>query len=268
MPAKPLPEAITSYDLLKTLAVVLMVVDHLGYYFFYDDPWWRAVGRVGFPVWFFLVGYSTGRAVPARLIAAAVIVLAANPLVGLALLPLNALFTIIAFRLVLDHLMRFALHGRTRLWAVSAALAAIAMPSCVLTEYGTLGLTTAMFGYLVQHRKTLNNESLVLPFMIFALLSFVIYQQKLYEFTASQFTVMALLTTAMHIMILQFRPHTFQGMTAACPRALTAVIQLCGRSTLEIYVVHLIAFGVLAVMLGLPGMGWLRWQAGLSLPGF
>jgi len=258
MPAKPLPEAITSYDLLKAVAVFLMVVDHLGYYFFYDDPWWRAIGRVGFPVWFFLVGYSTGRAVPVRLIAAACIVLASNPVVGLSHMPLNALFTIIAIRLVLDPLMRFGLHSPVRLWAVSAVLAALALPSCALTEYGTLGLLTAMFGHLVRQRQSLRDDPMVASFMVFTLLAYVVYEQINYEFQPAQFAVMALCTAAVWAVLFKFRARSYAGLTARCPRAATLFIQFCGRRTLEIYVVHLLCFGILAVLLGVPGMGWFR----------
>ncbi|MFM9968568.1 MAG: TraX family protein [Burkholderiales bacterium] len=263
MSTQPLPEEITSYDLLKSAAVVLMVVDHLGYYFFYDDPWWRALGRIGFPVWFFLVGYSAARKIPARLTVSAIVVLLSSALVGLALLPLNALFTIIAIRALIDPLMRFAMHSRARLWLTSAALAAITLPSCALTEYGTMGLITAMFGFVVRNRKKTGDDALALQFMIFALLVFVFYQQLLYRFGPAQFIVMALCTAAMHYTILHFQPRTYPRLTARCPRALTAVLQLCGRWTLEIYVVHLFAFGVLAVLLDIPGMGWFQIRSGL-----
>ncbi len=268
MSTQSLPEEITSYDLLKFVAVLLMVVDHLGYYFFYDDPWWRALGRIGFPVWFFLVGYSTGRKLPVRLTVSAIVVQISSGVVGLALLPLNALATIIAIRVAIDPLMRFALQSRTRLCLVCAALAAIVLPSCAITEYGTLGLITAMFGYVVRHRKTTGNDPFALRFMIFALLTFVSCEQLLYGFSTTQFMVMAICTAAMHYTILHFKPRIYPAMSATFPRALTAVIQLCGRRTLEIYVVHLIAFGVLGVMLEIPGMGWFQWRSGFRLLDF
>ena len=41
---RKLPQELTSYDLLKTLAVVTMIIDHIGLYFFPDDVGWRIVG--------------------------------------------------------------------------------------------------------------------------------------------------------------------------------------------------------------------------------
>lgn len=263
MSCRALPEEITSYDLLKTFAVVVMVADHIGYYFFADDVWWRAAGRIGFPVWFFLVGHSTGRDLPTRLIASAFILETVNFVVGLPMLPLSALFTIIAIRVVLDPLMRFALQSRARLWTISAALAAIAIPSGAFLEYGTLGLITAMFGYFVRHSRVINDDKLVFRFMIFAVLVFVSWQQFLFDFPPDGFTFMALATAAVHCMLLQFKARTYPDWTARCPRIVAATIRLCGRRTLEIYVVHLVLFGVLAVLLGMPNFGWFQLNIGL-----
>lgn len=267
MSAKALPGEITSYDLLKTFAVIVMVIDHLGYYFFYEEPMWRAVGRTGFPVWFFLVGYSTGRGIPARLVASACILLATSPLLGLALLPLNALFTIMAIRLVLDPLMRFALKNLAMLLLIAAALAALALPSFALTEYGTLGLVTAMFGYFVRQGESLREGRWVAGAMLVSLLSYVIYEQIGYEFALPEFAVMALGASAVWTVLLHFTAKSYPGLTARLPRAATAIIQFCGRRTLEIYVVHLVAFGVLALLLGKPGMGWFQWRIGIPALG-
>jgi hypothetical protein len=268
MSTKTLTDKITSYDLLKTFAVIIMVVDHLGYYFFDDELWWRAVGRIGFPVWFFLVGHSTGRDLPTRLIVAACILQVVHSSVGLSFFPLNALFTIICIRLVMDPLMRFALQSRTRLWVLSIGLAVIAMPSYVLMEYGTLGLITAMFGYFVRHRQTINDDKLVISFMLFALLTFVFYQQVNFGFSLTQFTFMALGTAAVRYSLLNFKALGYPGLTARCPAALSMFFRLCGRRTLEIYVVHLVIFDAIGVIFDLSGMGLFRWRLGLPVPGF
>ena len=65
---RTLPKDLTSHDLLKAFAVIIMVIDHAGYYFFPDQEWWRAIGRIGFPIWFFLVGHARGRVISRKLI--------------------------------------------------------------------------------------------------------------------------------------------------------------------------------------------------------
>ena len=46
------------YDWLKVLAVVTMVIDHIGYYLFPDVLGLRLVGRIAFPIFLFLVGVN------------------------------------------------------------------------------------------------------------------------------------------------------------------------------------------------------------------
>ena len=46
-----------SHDLLKTLATVLMIIDHLGAYVFVQHTWMRILGRGAAPCFFFLIGY-------------------------------------------------------------------------------------------------------------------------------------------------------------------------------------------------------------------
>ena len=96
--AKALPREITSYDLLKTFAVVIMLIDHIGAYFFPEVLWWRAIGRIGFPIWFFLVGHASGRDLPFKLWGSALLLVGANFVTGMAIFPLNALVTIILIR--------------------------------------------------------------------------------------------------------------------------------------------------------------------------
>ena len=266
MSARPLPEEITSYDLIKTFAVAIMVIDHLGYYFFPGDMWWRAVGRTGFPVWFFLVGYSTGRNVPRSLAVGALILLAATYVLGLTMFPLNALVSIILIRLTLNPLMAFALVSRARLWIISVALAALALPSYVLIEYGTLSFITAMFGYFVRHRERIDDDRLAIRFMLFALLVFVFYQQYIFEFSPAQFVVMAAGTAAVRYVLLHFKAVKYPALTARCHWLPAGAIRLCGRRTLEIYVVHLLIFNLVSIGLGLPGYAWFRWQSGLQIP--
>lgn len=46
------------YDYLKILAILTMIIDHVGYYFFPEILWLRLIGRIAFPLFLFLVGFS------------------------------------------------------------------------------------------------------------------------------------------------------------------------------------------------------------------
>lgn len=239
---------ITSYDLVKTFAVVIMIIDHIGAYFFPDHLWFRAIGRTGFPVWFFLVGHARGRDISPRLLGSAAVLLAANCVVGMPLFPLNALFTIILIRLLIDPVMRVSLASKWHLWGVTFVMVVWILLSQEFTEYGSLAMLTAMFGYMVRYRQDINDERLIVQFMIFVLLCFVGVQALSFGFSIVQFIVMAMGTAIVRVMLYAFRPVVYADWKM--PLGVTWFFKICGRQTLEIYVVHLIIFKVIALYLG------------------
>ncbi len=46
------------YDYIKILALLSMIIDHLGYFVFPDEIWLRIVGRLAFPLFLMLIGYN------------------------------------------------------------------------------------------------------------------------------------------------------------------------------------------------------------------
>lgn len=260
MSTKTLPSEITSYDLWKTLAVVTMIIDHIGWTFFPDDLWWRAVGRYSFPIWFFLIGYAHTRDLPSKLWIGAGILVAANIILGLWLLPVNILVTIVFVRLILDPVMKLALKNRFYFWGVPILMTVAAVPTGVLFEYGTSAVVTAMFGYMVRRREDIANDRLVFNFMLFALLAHVLLQQLSFGFSQEQFMAMIPGVGLVYLGLYYFKPITFEGLTRKMPGPGKALIQLCGRKTLEIYVVHLLIFRVAAFALGISGSALFGWH--------
>jgi len=109
---------ITRLDILKSVALLIMIIDHLGYYFFPDQILWRAIGRAGLPVWFFLAGYSRPTRLwePSLILGGSLICLAKVMFFGQAL-PLNALFSILivhAQTMVFYHLRDHGCRSRFR----------------------------------------------------------------------------------------------------------------------------------------------------------
>lgn len=254
--AKLLPREISSYDLIKSFAVVFMIVDHIGYYFFPENPWWRSVGRIEVPVWFFLIGYASGRFIPVKMWVGAVALVLANCVVGLYIFPMNVLVTMVAIRLLIDPLMTAILKDRRRIWPVSAILVCLALPTYVLFEYGFLGLIIAISGYLVRRREKIADEKLVINYMIFASVVFVIIQQLTFGFSPNQFLFMAVGTSLVCMCLFHFSSQTYPRLTQASPGILTAALQFMGRHTLEIYIAHLMLFKFAALLMGDERFGW------------
>ena len=56
--------SVDNFDWLKTFAIIMVVVDHTGYFFIDDASWWSVFGRMAAPVFFFLLGYARSSTVP------------------------------------------------------------------------------------------------------------------------------------------------------------------------------------------------------------
>lgn len=247
---KLLPRNVTSYDLLKTFAVIIMVIDHTGYYFFPEENWWRAIGRIGFPIWFFLAGHSIGRGMPGKLWGGALFLLAMNYITGMGMLPLNALFTIMILRLVIDRIMQPARAAQSYLWALLIICAILFFPTNNLFEYGSLALLFAMFGYVVRHKgQAYFTPNFVQNFMIAVSAVFIGYQMVIFGFDTIEFAVMAAGTGIVCITLTKFRLIEYPAIAAKLPSPLTWFTKFCGRHTLEIYIAHLTLFKIVALCL-------------------
>lgn len=258
---KDLPETVTSYDLLKTFAVIIMVIDHVGYYFYPDNEWFRAVGRIGFPIWFYLVGHASGRDITWKLLGGACLLLALNFVVGMPLLPLNALFTIIFLRLAIDYIMGPLKKVPALLWPVLLVMTVLILPTNYAFEYGTQAFLFAMFGYMVRHKDELRFSHGDLQFYMISIAAiFLAFQWLAFTFALDQFVVMAIGTLAVCITLQDFRPTTYPRLDHHLAPPAKWFLRFCGNRTLEIYVAHQALFKILVLAYGFAGYEFLSFK--------
>lgn len=245
---KTLPRTLTAYDLLKALAVVLMVVDHIGYFFFPAEMWFRIVGRFSVPIWLFLIGHAQTRKVPKSFWIWGALAWFSALMAGEYVFPVTIVATLIAARLTIDWIMARALQSREALAGMFFILLFLGVPTLIFLEYGTLVFPFAMLGFMVAHKKRFDIPLSVMA--VFALASacgYALVQAMLMpSLTAPQFWTMVGGTAALSGALLAFRSVVF---LAPVPATLRWPVQFLGRRTLEFYVAHLIAFRALAMVL-------------------
>ncbi len=256
------PAVLTSYDLFKTFAVLTMIVDHVGYYFFPEEMWWRAVGRLSAPMWLFLIGYARSRDLsPMLLIGAGVLVLASG-VMGPSLMPTNILVNIIIIRLVLDQFAARMLRSPANFIEIGVLILIAAVPTAIFTDYGTAGLMIAIFGYAIrkhQDGETMFKDAVpmagVFAFLIFyglILISFTFtMEQKILSFVGVGGVLAAMAV---------FKGVEYPKLTAAMPKPITLLLQFFGRYSLEIYVGHLLLFKMAALYMGLQSHSFWSWK--------
>lgn len=260
-----LPSEITSYDLLKTFAVVVMVIDHVGAYFFPDIEAFRAVGRLCVPAWFFLIGYARGRDIPLAMALGAVILLIGNIVTGSWVFPLSILPTMILIRLSLDQVVALMLKNVTWFWGASFVLALLIVPTSFIIDYGAQGFLLALLGYFVRHkaddlRLRKFDKKIIRSYFIFSIIVFISTQQLLSGFSLLALSFLVFGVVFIHYVLWHFKPYNFGALTDILPCFVVWFIQLCGRHSLGIYVIHLLIFMTCAAWLGMHGDGWLHWK--------
>lgn len=269
MTRKALPDYLTSYDLLKAAAVALMVIDHIAAYYLPDMLWLRVAGRLCVPMWFFLIGYARSRDFDHSLWWGALLVVTSDFIAGRYIFPLNILVTILLVRLLIDLYMRFAMKNALAFWSGGLLLAALAVPSALLTQYGTQGLLLAAVGWLVRHHSTTNHGLMrmrISSFAAFCIMVFTGTQWELFRFSVPQTVVLLTGLWAVMTILERFRPLTFPYLTQKLPAALVVVLTCAGRHTLLIYVTHLWAIKLAGLWLYPEWFSFLGWELFPPLP--
>lgn len=246
---KTLPEALTSYDLLKALALILMVADHIGYFFFPEDIWWRVVGRLCVPIWFFLIGYANTREIPRLFWVAGGVVAFSTLAAGEYLFPLNIIFTLILARMSVDWLFVHALRNREAFAGMFFLLFLLSIPTLLVVEYGTLGLLFTLMGVLRRRRDMISAPGWMVPVFVAASMAGYILMQSMLlpTLSAAQFGVFLGGMIAVCLVLYRFQPRCFEAISVKRFPPV-AVLQIMGRRTLEIYALHLIVLRAVALV--------------------
>lgn len=251
--SKILPRELTSYDLLKAVAIILMITDHVGHHFYPDEMWLRVLGRLCVPIWFFLVGYAKTSELSKSLWVGGAVVAVSSVVAGQYLLPLNILFTIIILRYVRSGLVKNGLHSPDALRGIFLIIVCASLPSAILFEYGTLSMLFVLFGHIVRNKDDVYKRIEPQYIKIFAVVSFLTFflieGMSLPAVSLPQAMVMFFGFLIVGITLWNFRPAVYIDAPNHMAPSIIRFIQFMGRRTLEIYVVHIVIFRVIAIFL-------------------
>jgi len=158
-----------SSSTLKIVAVVLMTIDHVGLLFFPEDPTWRMIGRLSFPLFALLIaeGYRRTSNAPSyarRLFLFALISQIPYALViyasGVQKVTLNIFFTLFAGLVALVALRRLP-----TFYSLPFILCILFLVELLHFDYGMYGVLTILASYVFLNERKLGSVLLfILPF--------------------------------------------------------------------------------------------------------
>ena len=247
-------------DWLKTAAIILVVVDHIGYFFMEDDAWWSVFGRLAAPAFFFLLGYAQTRTVPLHWIWLGVILTVLDSWnTGWTWVAPNIFFSLAFIRIVRPYVQIFMQdHGWSAFAFLVIALIAVLPIAANIVDYGAEGWLWALFGLyqrmyvdgksatdvdgtvqisaLSTHAMTVNVGRMRLLACFVAAVIYVWQEQMEFSFSQIHFAtfVLGLGVLSLSLCLFQRGPSRIQP-----PESIAGALRFIGRRTLEIYAIQL-----------------------------
>ena len=232
----------SSHDFIKFLALVLMVTDHVGYYFFPQDMVWRAFGRMCVPIWFFLAGYAKpSNKFPKEIIVLAVLLVIVDVIFKFSVFSLNVLFTILVCRFFVDKILQDKKFDNNFEFTTYVALMALFyIPSVLLFEYGTMAILFALWGGVCRQNQN-KKRSLILACICFVM--FVIFEITYMPFNIYEIIIMVVGVFGVMFMLQNFKTQYYERYKN---NFLSKFIMFFGRNTLYMYFIHVTLFVILS----------------------
>jgi TraX protein len=242
--APPRHRLVTTTDMLKFVGVATLLVDHYGLFYHPDENAWRLVGRTAAPIFFFLIGFARTRSVPWTWLAfgAAITVMSAFTYGGWRNATVNILFNFALLRVAVLPLVERHLLSRPLPLAMLSAGCVLLIPATdEALEYSTEGWLWAFFG--LAHREALEDSGRRTAWTragLAAVAALAYIQREIhdYGFDAAQSVVLALLVGTIVLSLIRFRR---AALPVQPPAPLASALRVCGRYSLEIYGISLLA---------------------------
>jgi len=230
-------EFLNSQDILKFIAILLMVVDHIGQYYFEDNLWFRVIGRMCIPIWFFFIGYSKSQLIDKQLIGGAILLILFDVLSHAPIFPVNILVTVIFCRLVQRHFLNNYLakadFSYYDIFMLCFIILLFYLPTFFLFEYGSLVLVFTSLGRLIQMGR---RDNFTIFLAVLGVAVFCTPEIYGFKFTMIQSIVVVMGISTMVAVLYRYSLHHYR---ISWHNPLGFGIMLFGRNTLYFYVVHL-----------------------------
>ena len=264
------PNIVDNTDWLKTAAIILVSIDHFGYFFIDNADWWSVVGRLAAPPFFFMIGYARTRTVPLRWVGLGIILTLLdswnNDWTWMAL---NILLSFALIRVVRPRVqILLQTYGWPAFIIFAGVLIAVLPLVTDVFDYGAEGWLWALFGLCqrmyIEHRPVVDDigtsqslstsanaiaKSMGLMRLLACVVAAVVYlwqEQVEFLFTGVQFTVFLLGIGLLSLSLCLFQ----RGPSRIQPaQSITSALHFIGRHTLEIYAIQLAGFELIILLI-------------------
>lgn len=238
------------YDYLKVIAILTMIVDHIGYAFFPEMSRFRLVGRIAFPVFLFLVGFNWNYKWRWNLLGWAILV--QIPIFILAFKfhsrspVLNILFGIILWRFALQVITneKLKIKNGGLLMVIATIILLLVHPWVMqVLDYGSFVILFPLLGYLFRfHYKDLVYNLL---YSVFLFWIFLWFTQWVFWFNGLYFIILTVFfALLLCIFFVLWQGNYYLPLT----KKFNSWLLFLSKNALLIYIFHLFLIGTIKII--------------------
>ncbi|MGL4440255.1 MAG: TraX family protein [Bosea sp. (in: a-proteobacteria)] len=237
---------VTTIDLWKSAALLLILFDHLWFYIWPEHTWLTAIGRAALPIFFFLIGFARTRQVPWFwwIAGAGLTALDLWRHGGFDNICLNIMFNFAMIRLALPIIEKHVMGAWWRVALFALVLAAVMPAAGQVIEYGTAGWLLAIVGLAHRLARDAGPDRARDPAWLvrrslgaFVTIAYLGMELHDYGFGVAETWLMAGAVIIVSGLLLRFRLGAVQWPIHSLFRTLA---QQCGRRSLEIYILQIV----------------------------
>lgn len=257
IPHEGLTPLLTSQDLIKCSAILLMICDHIGAFIFPEDNIYRLIGRCAAPIWLMMAGYARTRDIPPPFWMGIFILCLTGIIAGGPLFPINILGSIVLVRLTIDKMAAVACRSTGNLFRMYISLFVLSLPLYLAFDYGAFVFMFALYGYMIRNRDELPISRMVqYIYGVAVALGYAAFEIYVFQFTHLESMALLILVALTMLLMSGFKVVTLSGLTARLPNWVVGLLQFGGRQSLIIYVVHFAVLEIAGTYLGHNNKEW------------
>lgn len=231
---------LNSYDVLKSVAILSMVIDHAGMFFLPEYEWIRAFGRAAMPLFLFLVGYSNKYVFSPDLLILGLLLTLYKYVLGFSGLEANILFTIFMVRLTFGVLDRSGLLYKYPAEFMIFCIV-ISIPTVLFFEYGTLAFMFAYCGYAVRNIG-IDKPKTSIIIAVTILFDYLLQAYGSDSTSLTYFIIFSLVSVFLALVFTRFKLADIRINSGA----INVLIMFLSRNALAIYVIHFVLFSAIS----------------------
>ncbi len=209
-------------DSLKTMAMITMIIDHIGVYFYPKQPLLRIIGRTAMPVFCFFAGYNYKNQPKWNILFVGLLMFIFSIFIIQHSASANILITIFIGQCYITCLQQHLKSFSMAFWQVLILILATYFTQNQF-EYGTAAIAIMVLGYIAQHDKKTLKDTVIITLMI------TFCHSLIFNFSNKLCILTALLLTFQYIVMLRY---PFEKMVKINTRWIS-------RNALYIYALHL-----------------------------